>query len=329
MNSLQVSVLIISWNSGRYLPRCLAGLQAQSFRGFEVIVVDNGSLDGCTDGLEDQWPTLNLTIQRLEQNRGYAAGNNLGARLAKGVWLALLNADAFPEPDWLACLTDAAGRQPDVASFASRLVLAETPEFLDGEGDLYYVSGLAWRRNHGLRAGSPDGEQEVFSACGAAAFYRKDAFLQVGGFDEDYFAYQEDVDLGFRLRLAGHRCVFVPTAQVRHIGSTSYGFRSDMSIYYGHRNLVWTFFKDMPLVLLLLYLPAHFFMTLSYFIYFTSIRKGRTILRAKRDALRQLPRILRARRPVQGARQVPVRQLHMNMNKTWLPKHWAARLGRP
>lgn len=322
-----VSILIITWNSRSTLPRCLEGLKVQTFRDFEVIVVDNGSEDGCADGLEDSYPELNLTLHRLEENRGYATGNNLAARLARGEWLALLNADAFPEPDWLARLVEAACIHPEFGSFSSRLIQERNPELLDGEGDTYHISGLAWRRNHGRPVVEDNVKREVFSACGAASFIRKEFFFQAGGFDELYFAYNEDVDLGFRMQLAGHRCLFIPEAKVLHAGSTSTGYRSDTTIYYGHRNLVWTYFKDMPAFLILLLFPSHLWMTVAYMIYFSLIGRGGIIWRAKIDALHHLPRILNQRSGIQSSRVIPIRTVLSLMSKKWLLQHWAERLG--
>ena len=96
-----VSILILTWNSAAYLPRCLASLSQQTYKDFEVIVVDNGSTDGALDGVGSRWPRLTLHVERLVENRGFSAANNLGARLVQGHWLALLNSDAFPDPDWL------------------------------------------------------------------------------------------------------------------------------------------------------------------------------------------------------------------------------------
>ena len=326
MKTTLVSVIIVTWNSAKTLPRCLEALLAQTFREFEVILVDNGSTDGCTDGLESRYPALDLTLLPLEENRGYAAANNLAARQSKGEWLALLNADAYAEPDWLACLLNAAQRQPGFTSFASMLLMADDPQRLDGEGDVYHASGLAWRRNHGMPVETPGTEGEVFSACGAAAFLRRETFLQVGGFDEQYFAYHEDVDLGFRLRLHGHRCIYVPSARVNHVGSASTGWRSPASIYYGHRNLVWTFFKNMPFWLMLLFLPAHLTMTLFYLAYFTLSGKGHTIWKAKLDALSMLPKILQGRVMIQSARKVNGLQIYPHINKSGLFLHWVERV---
>jgi GT2 family glycosyltransferase len=161
--------------------------------------------------------------------------------------LALLNPDAFPEPGWLEALVQAAEREPTVAAFASRLVLASSPEYLDGAGDSYHASGRAWRNGHRRPlAGWPASDVEVFAPCAAAALYRRAAFDEVGGFDEQYFCYFADVDLGFRLRLRGHRCLYVHGAVVRHIGSALSGYKSEFAVYHGERNAVWTFFKDMP-----------------------------------------------------------------------------------
>jgi GT2 family glycosyltransferase len=138
-------------------------------------------------------------------NIGFAAGNNLAAGQARGQWLALLNPDAFPDRGWLTALVAAARQHPEAASFGSWQRLDGRPGLLDGVGDVYHISGVAWRDGHGKVCGDRyEPDCEIFSACAAAALYRRQAFLEVGGFDEDFFCYFEDVDLGFRLRLAGY-----------------------------------------------------------------------------------------------------------------------------
>jgi len=311
-----ISVIIVSWNSAIYLPSCISALVAQSYRDFEVLIVDNGSSDNAILNVEDSYPTLDLRVERLEKNTGFAVANNIGARLVQGKWLALLNADAFPEPDCLKQLLQAVDDNPEFTFFASRQIQANTPELLDGTGDAYHVSGLAWRENYNNLA-SKYGMQsgEVFSACAAAALYLRDDFMKVGGFDEDYFSYHEDVDLGFRLRLTGGRCLYVPQAVVHHVGSASTGKTSDFSYYYGHRNLVWTFFKDMPAVLFWIYLPVHMLMNIYLSASYLFKEKRSIILKSKVDAFRVLPAILRKRKYVQQLRSVSTREIHRVMIK--------------
>lgn len=301
-----LSVIIVTWNSIKYLSTCLEHLLTQTHRDFEVILVDNGSEDGVLDGLREKYPSLDLHIHRLSSNLGFAIANNIGARLARGKWLALLNADAFPEPDWLEHLLRAADHNPEFTFFASRQIQANTPELLDGTGDSYHVSGLAWRQNYNHHA-SKYGIQscEVFSACAAAALYSRDDFKKVGGFDEDYFSYFEDVDLSFRLRLSGGKCLYIPEAVVQHVGSASTGKRSDYSVYYGYRNLIWTFIKNMPDPLFWLFLPLHIG-TLFFFVIYLTIRgQGQVIIKAIFDAMRGLPIALRKRKKIQ--RNVKIR----------------------
>jgi GT2 family glycosyltransferase len=312
-----VSIIIVTWNSKRYLTRCLDSLSAQTNQDFEVIMLDNGSTDGGYVGLEEKYPDVKLALKTLNANLGFAPANNIGARLAKGEYLVLLNVDAFPEPDWLERLLEAAKLHPD-AFFSSRQIQADKPNLLDGEGDVYHVSGLAWRENYNLPIYPLNESHEAFSACGAAAFYPRQQFLDAGGFDEDYFSYQEDVDLGFRLRLRGLCCMLVPQAVVHHVGSGSTGKRSNFSIYYGHRNLVWTYFKDMPPLLFWFYLPMHIVVNLIYLIYFTLKGQGRVIWRAKLDALRGLPIILKKRRDVQLQRKASIMEIHHAMSRNWL-----------
>ncbi len=146
-------------------------------------------------------------------------------------------------------------------------------------------------------------DTEVFAPCAAAALYRRKAFDEVGGFDEQYFCYFEDVDLGFRLRLGGHKCVYVHSAIVEHVSSALSGYRSDFAVYHGERNAVWTFFKNMPSGLLWLYLPQHLLLNLAALIYYPWRGQGRVVLRAKFDACRGLGDVLKRRKLVQRSRR--------------------------
>ena len=144
-------------------------------------------------------------------------------------------------------------------------------------------------------------------------------FLDAGGFDEDYFSYHEDVDLGFRLRLRGLNCMLVPQAIVHHVGSASTGKKSDFSIYYGHRNLVWTYFKDMPSTLFWLYLPLHIVVNFFFLIYFTLKGKGNVIWHAKLDAIRGLPTILKKRQASSTSDvKISIAEIHRVMSRNWL-----------
>jgi GT2 family glycosyltransferase len=311
-----VSIVIVYWNNARYLQGCLDCLSQQTFQDFEIFIIDNGSMDGGLDNLEEKYPQLKLLIERLPENKGFAWANNLGAKLARGTWLALLNTDAFPKSDWLEKLLDATSRYPDFTFFSSRQIQFHQPDILDGAGDEYHISGLAWRRFYNYPAQTYGlHEEEVFSACAAAALYKREDFLKVEGFDESYFSYFEDVDLSFRLRLAGGRCLYVPQAVVHHVGSASTGKTSNFAVYHAHRNLVWTFFKNMPGLLFWLYLPLHILVNVLFVASFLLKRRGTTILRAKWDALLYLPAIIRQRKKIQSSRKVSIRKLRQAMNR--------------
>ena len=314
-----ISLVIVSWNSGKHLPHCLECLSRQTFRDFETIIVDNGSSDNSLTGLEERYPDLGLSVERLAQNLGFAAGNNLGARLAQGKWLVLLNADAFPEPDWLAEMATASRDNPDFGMFSSRQLRADNPQILDGAGDAYHVSGLAWRIGLGYPSERYGLEQaEIFSPCAAAAMYLREAFLEVGGFDEDFFSYFEDVDLGFRLQLRGCRCLYVPKAVVHHVGSSTFGERSDFAFYHSHRNLIWTYVKNMPSTLFWLYLLQHLTANLIYVLYYSLRGRGKVLLRAKYDALRGISAARKKRETIQKKRKVSSSDVARVMQHGWL-----------
>ena len=306
---MDIAVLIVNWNAGPLLGRCLDALLRQRRAPEKIIVVDNASTDDSLALAAAQLRSVELV--QLTENTGFARANNLAARAAGKVdAIALLNPDAFPEPDWLASLAAAAERFPQFAAFASQMRLDGAPDRLDGAGDSYHVSGRAWRNGHGAPAGTwPSGEYEVFAPCAAAALYRRQAFEEIGGFDESYFCYFEDVDLGFRLRLHGYPSLYVPSAIVRHVSSALSGYRSEFAVYHGERNSVWTFFKNMPAPLLWMYLPQHLALNLASLLFYPLRGQGRAVWRAKWDALVGLPAVLARRRTEQRARRADWRAL--------------------
>lgn len=313
----KVTVVIVNWNGERFLDCCLAALMAQSVKPYEIILLDNASSDESVE-IARQFPLVRLIL--LDQNTGFARGNNLAIEAAskESEWVALINPDAFAEPRWLEELLMAARNNSQFDMFGSKLVNAVDPTVLDGAGDAYHVSGLVWRMGHGMPVLSAvtEDEREVFSPCAAAALYRRGALRKVGGFDEDYFCYVEDVDLGFRLRLAGYRCLYVPQSVAHHVGSgTTGGQHSDFAMYYGHRNLVWTFAKDMPGILFWLLLPLHVMLNLVSIVWFALRGQGSVILRAKRDAIKGLPKMWRKRRAIQNNRMVSVGEIWRILDK--------------
>lgn len=316
----KVTVVIVNWNGERFLERCLSALLAQTVVPHEIILVDNASTDASLD-IVRRFPSVRLLAQN--ENLGFSRGNNLAieAAAAESEWIALLNPDAFVEPHWLEELLLASRGNPVCDAFGSKLVNAADLAVLDGAGDAYHVSGLVWRMGHGAPALSfSEQAREVFSPCAGAALYRRSALLDVGVFDEDFFCYVEDVDLGFRLRLAGYRCLYVPSSVALHVGSgTTGGQHSDFSVYQGHRNLVWTYVKNMPGVLFWIFLPLHLAMNLVVLVVFMLRGQGRTMLRAKWDAIKGLPKMWRKRQLIQSNRVATVRQIWRLMDKRIIP----------
>jgi len=310
---------MVNFNSGPLLAECLKHLQAQTVSADAIIVVDNASTDGSADIARAY---SNIVLYQSNKNLGFAAGNNLALAHANTEYVALLNPDAFPAPDWLDQLLAAATQYPDAASFGSRQLCSSASDLIDGIGDIYHMSGLVWRRHHGASQTACDlVRQEIFSPCAAAALYRRQALVEVGGFDEDYFCYVEDIDLGFRLRLAGYDSMYIPEAVVFHVGSaTTGGKNSDFSVYHGHRNLVWTFVKDMPGILFWVLLPCHLLLNLLTLGVFSMRGQGRVISRAKWDALRGVPNAWKKRSRIQARRLTGVGSIWRVLNKQLIPR---------
>ena len=311
-----VSIIVLNWNGERYLGRCLDAILAQTFQDYEVIVLDNASNDGSVDAVPAHWPTIHLV--KFEQNLGFAIGNNRGAKIARGRWIAFLNNDAFPEPEWLAHLVQSAQQNTEFSFFSSRIMYSEDTNLTQDTGDVYHVSGFAWPRDNNIRVQNAHLQsEEVFSPSAAAALYDREAFLEVAGFDEQFASHYEDVDIGFRLRLRGYRCLYVPEAVVTHVGSASYGRESDRTVYQVQRNVVWSYLANMPGWLYWKYLPAHLFANLVFLIYYSLRGQWKAAWKAKWHAIRSFPALLRKRNGIQSSRRVSPAEIERVLDHSW------------
>src|SRR5215207_10727004 len=301
-----VTVVIPNWNGESFLEVCLGSLRRQSFRDFETVLVDNGSTDGSIALVRRDFPEVRVVC--LSENLGFSAAVNAGIMASEANLVALLNNDTEVDPGWLEALVRAADDHPEAGFFASKLVDFHDRRLLDGAGDAVRLSGLPYRLGHGERdRGQFEREAFVFSACAAAALYRRSVFEEIGLFDEDFFSNCEDGDLSFRAQLAGYRCVYIPDAVVYHIGSASTGGqKSALNTRLGAQNGINVLVKNLPAALTWRSLPFILAGQLSR-LAVTALSPG--LLRAYLSGLvgagRLLPKMLRKRREIQKRRRVP------------------------
>ena len=250
---------------------CLESLLTQSLTNFECILIDNGSTDGSLETLPEL--DARFTIIEAGENLGFAVANNRAVEKTSANWIALLNPDAFARADWLEKGLAARTVLPNTAMVGSTQYLALKPDRFDGLGDEYHIFGVAWRAGFDKPVKAVV-TREVFGPCGAGAFYDRHVFEELGGFDASFFCYHEDVDLAFRMRLAGYRCVQSADAVIDHVSSAISGRASEFAVYHGTRNRIWTFFNNMPGPLLVCLTVPHL-LTNFVFLFMSTLRKGR------------------------------------------------------
>jgi GT2 family glycosyltransferase len=297
-----ISVVIVNWNGREFLLECLEGLRRQVYRDFSVILVDNGSQDGSAAFVSEHYPEV--SVMALQDNRGFAAANNIALHTVDAEFVALLNNDAVPEPLWLKSLVEALEEHPQAGLAASNMLLYGRRGVIDRAADGYTRAGAALLRGRGLSADCHRVREWVFGACGAAALYRMAMLRDIGFFDEDFFLLYEDVDLSFRAQLKGYKCLYVPEALVYHRSSSSIVHDSSLSVYYGQRNLEWVYIQNMPTRLLLRTIFSHILYDIAALSYFVVSGRGKDFFRAKKDALRGLKRALKKRERIQSGKVV-------------------------
>jgi hypothetical protein len=311
-----VSAVVVSWNGRHWLDRCLGSLLALDPAPKEIILVDNASTDGTVEHVRRAYPRV--AVVALDSNLGFAGGNNAGARRASARYLAFLNNDAEAERTWLARLLDPVEADPSVGLVTSRIVFMDRPDTVDSAGDGYLRCGGAFKRDHGQAAAREGAPHEVFGACGAGFLIRRDLFEALGGFDERFFMVYEDVDLSYRARLRGARCMYAPDALVWHAGSASIGAVSGPQVYYGQRNLEWTWIKNSPARLLWRSLASHVAYDLAGAAGYARRGQFGVWCRAKLAALAGLPRVWRERRAVKRTATADPEALWKLMEPDWV-----------
>ncbi|HXP87163.1 MAG TPA: glycosyltransferase family 2 protein [Bryobacteraceae bacterium] len=249
----QVRVIVVNWNRRELLRACLESLARQTHPFFEVVVVDNGSSDGSPELVREMAAAFPVPLRLIANivNRGFCAANNQGMEGAEGPFIALLNNDAEAEPGWLDALVAAISTGDDagasVGMAASKILVWEDPRRIDKCGHLIYPDGQNRGRGSGqLDHGQFDTLDETLWPDGCAAMYRRAMLMEIGGFDEDFFAYADDAELGLRARIAGWQCFYTPHAVVRHHRGATLGLGSARRLKLIERNRVLLVVKLFP-----------------------------------------------------------------------------------
>jgi hypothetical protein len=294
-SALQISIVIPNYNGAAYLEKCLSSILRQARAAKEILVVDNASTDDSVLVVQRVAPTAR--ILRQQHNLGFAGAANAGIRHAQGDWIAILNNDTEVAGAWLGECAAAIERHPDTAFLACRILDYKKRHLVFSAGDCILRAGIGYRRGQELPDCSRyDEEIEVFSACGGAALYRKSALEESEGFEELFFAYLEDVDLGLRLQAAGHCGYYAPLAVVYHHGAaTSGGEFSPLAVRLRTRNSVLLLVKSMPGRVLWRCLPMILAAQASWFVRTMLRGRGLSYLRGIMDAFPMLPEMLKRR----------------------------------
>ncbi len=289
-----ISVIVLNYNGKGFLNSCLSSLASQTYSDFEVIVVDNGSRDGSPEYIEENYPWVRLA--KNDENLGFAGGTNVGIRAAKGEFVITLNNDSRADSRFIEELIKPMA-DPEVGVCAAKMLFPDGR--INSAGICISRSGAAWDRGmFEPDRGQYEFVEEVFGACAGAALYRREMLDEIGLFDEDFFLYLEDVDLAFRARLAGWKCLYVPGARVIHHHGGTAGVGSDLAVYYGNRNIVWYPIKDFPFRLLITSLPFIVARNLAVIPYYALRGQGGVILRSKLDALKGVVKMMEKRKDV-------------------------------
>lgn len=241
--SVTTTVIIPNYNGLNFLDACIKSLRAQTYQNFVILVVDNGSVDGSVRWLEEQ----GINSIFLEENTGFSGAVNIGIRASHTPYVILLNNDTKVDEYYVTEMVRAIEQSERIFSVSSRMIQMSNPNLLDDAGDMYSLLGWAYQRGVGRSIQYYRKASKVFSACAGAAIYRRAIFDEIGYFDEMHFAYLEDLDVGYRAKIAGYDNIYTPAAVVYHVGSGTSGSKyNSFKVKLAARNNLYVNYKNMP-----------------------------------------------------------------------------------
>lgn len=285
----KVTIVIPNYNGIGFLRGCLDSIYTQDpdTPEYDVLVVDNGSTDGSLELLREHYPQVRL--EALPENTGFCHAVNLGIQRTASPYVLLLNNDTKVKSNFVKNMCNGIESRPEAFSVSARMLMWDRPELLDDAGDRYCVFGWAFSRGKGKPAVQYSRSCEIFSACGGAAIYRRSILEKIGGFDEEHFAYLEDLDIGYRARIYGYRSFYEPGAEVIHYGSAASGSRyNEWKTLLAAANNIYVVGKNMPLLQWIWNLPFLLVGFLAKYVFFCRKGMGKAYLKGFGQGLRRL-----------------------------------------
>lgn len=259
---MRVSIVIPNYNGINYIEECIDSILTQDFKDFEIIIIDNCSSDGSCELIKSKYPYIKLICN--PENYGFSKAVNEGILASKGEYVILLNNDTKVESDWVSKLVHCMDQKIDVFSCCSKMISYNERDKIDDAGDFYTLLGWTIKRGMGKNVRKYCRDSKIFSSCAGAAIYNKRILNKIGYFDENFYAYMEDVDIGYRAKIFGYNNFFCSNAIVYHIGSATSGSKyNSFKVRLAARNNIYVIFKNMPAIQLIINLP---FILLGFFI---------------------------------------------------------------
>jgi len=319
-----VSAIVVNYNGEKIIRGALQGLMNQTLRDLEIIVVDNASLDNSVSLIQNEFKNVKLIKNPF--NSGFTGGSVFGFQAAKGDFIALLNSDAIPKPDWLTNLVNGMNLDHKIGICASKMLIDGTG-LIDSAGDGCTTASKGYKRGEIKSQIEYEQMEWVFGACGGASLYRRKMIDEIGFFDEEFFLIHEDTDLNYRAQLMGWKCLYVPKAVVFHKVRSTIKKDSDLAIYYTNRNANFVWIKNTPILLLLRFLHHKIFLVIGAFFFFGLRKKRmRLFIKSQIDSLKLFPKMLKKRRKIQSMRKVSNKEIRKLLTSIWDKRYSELRL---
>jgi GT2 family glycosyltransferase len=291
---MEVTIIIPNYNGSKYINNCLDSLLAQSFKQFQIVFVDNASKDDSVEIVKTYFHKVKLI--QLTENYGFSKAVNEGIKVSDSKFVVLLNNDTVVEKDWLKNLVACIEEDKKIFSCCSKMIRHNERDKIDDAGDEYTILGWALKRGDGAPAEKYNEDKEVFSCCAGAAIYRRETFNVIGAFDENFFAYLEDVDISYRAKIYGYKNIYCSNAIVYHIGSATSGSKYNrFKIRIASRNNIYVLYKNMPFMQIILNLPFLVVGILSKSLLFTFMGYGKEYIFGVLDGIKNIGKIMKVR----------------------------------